>query len=112
MAATLLSINVSMGRTFTYRGKEVKTGIYKEPVSGAVMLRQLNLEGDQQADLKVHGGVDKAVYFYPTEHYPYWQQTLARSDNDMPYGLFGENFSTQGLSMNRIRRFIARLNAA
>ncbi|HEU4685119.1 MAG TPA: MOSC domain-containing protein [Nitrospira sp.] len=73
----------------------VTTGIWKEPVTGRVMLRQLNLDGDEQADLTVHGGLDKAVYVYPSEHYPIWRAELPGID--LPYGSFGENFTTEGL---------------
>lgn len=71
------------------------TGIFKEPVNAPVMLRGLNLDGDRQADLSVHGGVSKAAYAYPAEHYDYWKKELP--DMPLPYGMFGENFSTEGL---------------
>ena len=73
----------------------VSTGIYKEPVAGRVMLRTLNLDGDRQADLSVHGGPEKAVYVYPSEHYAFWKQELP--DMDLPWGIFGENFTTEGM---------------
>lgn len=73
-----ISVNVSLPRTVIYQGKSVTTGIFKKPVGGRVMLRILNLDGDQQADRKVHGGVDMAVYAYPIEHYRYWQTELAQ----------------------------------
>jgi MOSC domain-containing protein YiiM len=79
----------------TWQGKLVTTGIFKEPVKGPVLLRTLNLDGDQQADLTVHGGVDKAVYAYPSEHYAYWRTQLPGVD--LPRGMFGENFTTEGL---------------
>src|SRR6266513_1423233 len=91
----ILSLNVSLPREVTWQGKLVTTGIFKEPVNGPVMLRTLNLEGDQQADLTVHGGVDKAVYAYPSEHYGYWRAELPGVD--LPWGMFGENFTTEGL---------------
>lgn len=78
----------------------VSTGIFKEPVEGRVMLRQLNLDGDRQADLTVHGGRDKAVYVYPSEHYPRWRAELP--DTELPYGMFGENFTTEGLEETTI----------
>lgn len=79
-----------------YQGATINTGIFKTPVSGPVALRTLNLDGDRQADLTVHGGVYKAVYAYPSEHYPFWRKELP--DMDLPWGMFGENFTTEGLS--------------
>lgn len=76
-------------------GEPVSTGIFKEPVAGRVMLRTLNLDGDRQADLSVHGGPDKAVYAYPSEHYAFWKHELPGMD--LPWGMFGENFTTTGL---------------
>ena len=77
------------------RGEEpVSTGIFKEPVAGRVKLRKLNLDGDRQADLSVHGGKEKAVYLYPSEHYEFWRQEFP--EMDMPWGMFGENFTTTG----------------
>ncbi len=73
----------------------VSTGIFKEPVTGRVMLRTLNLDGDRQADLSVHGGPEKAVYVYPSEHYAFWKRELP--DMDLPWGMFGENVTTDGL---------------
>ena len=91
----ILSLNVGLPREVTWQGKLVTTGIFKEPVNGPVMLRTLNLDGDQQADLTVHGGVDKAVYVYPSEHYGYWRAGLPGVD--LSWGMFGENFTTEGL---------------
>jgi MOSC domain-containing protein YiiM len=91
----LISVNVGLPREVTWKGKTVGTGIFKEPVSKRVMVRLLNLDGDGQADLTVHGGLDKAVYVYPFEHYAYWRSELP--DNDLPLGIFGENFTTTGL---------------
>ncbi|MCI0709992.1 MAG: MOSC domain-containing protein [Chloroflexi bacterium] len=92
----LLSVNVSLPKTIDYRGEMVQTAIYKEPVTGPVMLHKLNLDGDKQADLKNHGGTYKAVYCYPHEHYAHWQQELGRTES-FPYGQFGENFTLSGL---------------
>jgi len=78
-----------------YRTQTVNTGIFKQPVSGPVSLRTLNLDGDRQADLAVHGGPFKAVYGYPSEHYEFWRQELPGTQ--MPWGMFGENFTTEGL---------------
>jgi MOSC domain-containing protein YiiM len=91
----LLSLNVGLPRQVRFQGELVTTGIFKEPVQGRVRLRKLNLEGDKQADLKVHGGVDKAVYAYAGEHYDYWRQELP--DMSLPWGVFGENFTTEGM---------------
>jgi MOSC domain-containing protein YiiM len=70
----LLSVNLATERSVPYRGREVRTGIYKEPAGGRVRLRTLGLDGDFQADPSVHGGPDKAVYVYPSEHYPYFRE--------------------------------------
>jgi MOSC domain-containing protein YiiM len=91
----LLSVNVGLPRQVSWKGKPVMTGIFKNPVPGRVQLRSLNLEGDQQADLTVHGGADKAVYAYPVEHYMFWRQELP--DMDLPWGMFGENFTIEGI---------------
>ena len=91
----ILSVNVGLPRQGTWQGKLVTTGIFKEPVKGPVMLRTLNLDGDGQADLTVHGGASKAVYAYPSEHYNYWRTELPGVD--LPWGMFGENFTTEGL---------------
>jgi MOSC domain-containing protein YiiM len=78
-----------------WKGKTVTTGIFKEPVAGQVMVRRLNLDGDRQADLSVHGGPNKAVYAYPVEHYGYWREELPQMA--LPWGIFGENLTTEGL---------------
>jgi len=91
----ILSVNVGLPRKVTWQGKVVTTGIFKEPVNASVMMRTLNLESDQQADLTVHGGVNKAVYAYPSEHYGYWRTELPGVD--LRWGMFGENFTTEGL---------------
>ena len=91
----LLSINVSKPKPIQYGGKTVQTGIFKEPVSGTVMLREKNIDGDGQGDLRVHGGTYKAIYGYPFEHYAYWQQELLR--DDLSYGQFGENLTVEGM---------------
>ena len=90
----VLSLNVGLPREVTWQGKRVTTGIFKEPIQGRVMMRTLNLDGDQQADLTVHGGVSKAVYAYPSEHYNYWRSELPGMD--LSWGMFGENFTTEG----------------
>jgi MOSC domain-containing protein YiiM len=81
-------------------GDPVSTGIFKNPVAGRVMLRTLNLEGDRQADLSVHGGPSKAVYVYPSEHYDYWKRELP--EMKLPWGMFGENFTSAGLFESEI----------
>lgn len=96
----LVSLNVGLPREVLWKGRTVTTGIFKDPVEGSVVLRKLNLEGDRQADLSVHGGPDKAVYAYPSEHYDYWRDVLAGTD--LPWGMFGENFTTAGLIENEI----------
>lgn len=92
----LISLNVARPRLAIYKGATVNTGIFKKPVSGRVALRTLNLDGDRQADLTVHGGPYKAVYAYPSEHYEYWRGELPGTD--LPWGMFGENLTTEGLS--------------
>ncbi len=91
----ILSVNVGLPREVTWQGKIVTTGIFKEPVNAPAMLRSINLDGDRQADLAVHGGVSKAVYAYPSEHYPFWRAEF--SEMNLPFGMFGENFTTEGL---------------
>ncbi len=92
---TLISINIGLPREITHRGQAITTGIFKAPVAGPVWLGRLNLAGDGQADLRVHGGADKAVYVYPFEHYAFWAGELGR--DDFSHGQFGENFTTTGL---------------
>jgi len=96
----IISVNVGLPRLVMRNGEPVSTGIFKEPVAGRVMLRTLNLDGDRQADLSVHGGPSKAVYVYPSEHYAYWKGELP--EKDLPWGMFGENFSTAGLLESEI----------
>ena len=91
----IISVNTALPREVNWQGKTVTTGIFKEPIKGPVMLRTLNLDGDKQADLSVHGGVTKAVYAYPVEHYEFWQRELP--EMKLPYGMFGENFTIEGL---------------
>src|ERR687895_1209500 len=91
----VLSVNVGRPREVSWRGKTVTTAIFKEPVDGPVRIRALNLDGDRQADLRVHGGWDKAVYAYPSEFYELWRSE--RPELDFPWGQFGENLTTAGL---------------
>lgn len=97
----LLSVNVSLPKEVPYRGGTISTGIFKEPVAGRVMLRQLNLDGDKQADPSVHGGVYKAAYAYPFEHYDWWSHELGRTD--LTFGQFGENFTVEGMLEDAVR---------
>ncbi|REJ64675.1 MAG: MOSC domain-containing protein [Planctomycetota bacterium] len=92
----LVSVNCGKPRRVNYQGRLVDTGIFKNPVEGSVMMHELGLDGDGQADLRVHGGLDKAVYAYPYEHYAFWKGELER--DDFTFGQFGENLTTQGLT--------------
>ena len=96
----LLSINVGLPREVTWKGKTVTTGFFKSPVDGPVALRRHNLEGDGQADLKVHGGPMKVVYVYPAQHYDYWRHEL--EDREIAWGAFGENFTVDGMEEKTI----------
>jgi MOSC domain-containing protein YiiM len=91
----LISLNVARPRLTIYKGESINTGIFKKPVCGRIALRTLNLDGDRQADLSVHGGPYKAVYAYPSEHYGFWRQEFPAME--LPWGAFGENFTTEGL---------------
>ena len=91
----LASVNTGLPREVIWHGRSVTTAIFKEPVEGRVALRKLDLDGDRQADLTVHGGENKAVYCYPIAHYDYWKRELP--GRDLPTAIFGENFTTDGL---------------
>ena len=91
----LVSVNAGLPGEVTWHGGNVTTAIYKEPVRDRVALRKLNLDGDRQADLSVHGGEYKAVYCYPFAHYDYWKVELP--GRDLPMAIFGENFTTDGV---------------
>src|SRR2546422_8410495 len=97
----VVSANVSLPKTVEWRGRKVTTAIFKEPVEGRVRIRRTGLVGDRQADLSVHGGPTKAVYAYPSEHYPFWRRELGRAD--LPWGSFGENLTTEGLDERTLR---------
>jgi len=97
----LISVNVGLPREINVGGKIVRTSIWKDPVEGRVRVSTLNLDGDRQSDLTVHGGVDKAVYLYPIEHYSYWAAQLP--EVMLPMGMFGENFSAEGILEDQIR---------
>ncbi|HEY6284223.1 MAG TPA: MOSC domain-containing protein [Ktedonobacteraceae bacterium] len=91
----VISVNVGLPRTLVLNGQTVVTGIFKEPVEGRIAVRRLNLDGDRQADLTVHGGRDKAVYAYPAEHYSFWREQFP--EMELPWGMFGENLTLTGL---------------
>jgi MOSC domain-containing protein YiiM len=91
----IVSVNVGLPRSVLWKGTTVSTGIFKSPVEGVVPVKRLNLRGDEQADLTVHGGPYKAVYGYPSEHYGFWRQQLPQAD--LSWGAFGENLTTDGL---------------
>ena len=96
----LISVNVGLPREVDWRGGPVSTGIFKHPVEGKIPVKRLNLEGDRQADLSVHGGPDKAVYAYPAEHYDYWRNEL--KDPQLGWAAFGENLTTEGLNESAV----------
>jgi MOSC domain-containing protein YiiM len=96
----IVSLNVGLPRDVQWHGQAVTTGIFKSPTAARIRLRKLNLDGDRQADLTVHGGEYKAVYCYPLEHYAYWKEKLP--GRDLPYGVFGENLTTDGMLENDI----------
>lgn len=94
--AQVVSVNIGKARSITVSGRPVRTGIFKSPVDGPVAIKRSYVEGDQVADLRVHGGPYKAVYLYPSEHYDYWKTELSLSE--LPFGAFGENLTTEGLT--------------
>src|SRR5215470_485009 len=91
----VVAISVGKPKEVEWRGRSVLTSIFKTPVSGRVHVTRFNIEGDEQSDLSVHGGAGKAVYAYPAEHYDFWRRELP--DTELPWGAFGENFTTEGL---------------
>ena len=91
----VVSLNVGVPRTVRYMDRDITTGIFKSPVRGPLLLRRLNLDGDHQADLENHGGRNKAVYAYPSEHYEFWRREFP--DMELPWSMFGENLTTEGL---------------
>jgi MOSC domain-containing protein YiiM len=96
----IISVNIGLPKLVLRHNQPVSTGIFKEPVTGRLTLRTLNLDGDRQSDLSVHGGPTKAVYAYPSEHYEYWQQELPGTK--LLWGMFGENFTTEGLFEDKL----------
>lgn len=91
----VISVNVGLPRAVTWEGQTVMTGIFKEPVEGRVTVGRLNIEGDRQADLTVHGGPEKAIYAYPAEYYQFWREQFP--EINLPWGMFGENLTVEGL---------------
>src|SRR5258708_37018212 len=92
----ILSVNVGTVREFEYGGRPAKSAIWKSPVGGRIAARGVNLEGDDQADRKAHGGPDKSVYAYAMEDMQWWKEKLGRS---LQYGEFGENLPTEGVAV-------------
>ena len=97
----LVSVNAGRPRTVDWRGRRVRSAIWKTPVAGPVRVTRLGLEGDKQSDLRVHGGPSKAVYAYPSEHYAHWARELPGTV--LPWGAFGENLTTEGLLERDVR---------
>jgi len=96
----VVSVNVGLPKQISYGMRQVVTSIFKEPIEGRVKVTTLNLDGDAQADLSVHGGLDKAIYSYSEEHYKYWKEVYPTIV--MPFGMFGENLTTQGLNEDTV----------
>ena len=96
----VLSVNAGLPREVEWRAKVVLTSIFKAPVPGRVRVTRLNIPGDRQSDLSVHGGADKAIYAYPSEHYAFWRNELPGTD--FSWGAFGENLTTEGLLEDRV----------
>ena len=98
---TLLSLNTGRPREIRVNGQTVRTSIWKSPREGRLHVAALNIDGDEQSDLTVHGGTYKAVYCYPSEHYAWWREQLP--EMDLPWGVFGENLTTEGLLETEVR---------
>lgn len=101
MTGKVVSLNIGVPRLVSYRGMSFQTGIFKVPSDQALTLKKLNFAGDGQADLSAHGGIDKAVYCYPVEHYDFWRREIGR--DTLPMGQFGENVTTEGLLESELR---------
>jgi len=97
----VVSVNVGRPRRVEYLGRQVRTAIWKSPVAGPVRVTRLSLEGDKQSDLRFHGGFEKAVYAYPSEHYAHWRRELEGAE--LPWGAFGENLTTEGIADSDVR---------
>ena len=94
------SIQIGKAKDVFYMGQDIRTGIYKKQTDGPVRVTKLKLEGDEQADLRVHGGVDKAVYAYPLEHYEWWK--TEKPEKEFGPGMFGENLTVTGMEESRV----------
>ena len=94
----VISVNLGLPREIFHEGRVIRTGIFKEPTNGRVRVGALNLAGDEQADLTVHGGPNKAIYVYPSEHYEFWRKELPQAK--LTWGMFGENLTSEGLLEN------------
>ncbi len=101
MTGRLVAVSIGRPREVEWQGEKVLTSIFKTPVAGRVWVGRLNIEGDEQSDLEVHGGEDKAVYAYPAEHYAFWREQLPGVP--LPWGVFGENLTTEGLLEGGVR---------
>jgi MOSC domain-containing protein YiiM len=99
-AMRVVSVNVSLPKLVEFRGRAITTSIFKEPVAGRILVRRLSLEGDWQADLRSHGGLNKAAYAYPLEHSAWWSHELGRGD--LRPGQFGENLTVEGLTEDTV----------
>jgi MOSC domain-containing protein YiiM len=99
-AGRVVSVNVGTPKQVAVKYGSVLTSIFKSPVEGRVAVRRHNIDGDRQSDLTVHGGPSKAVYCYPVEHYRYWKEQLP--DMDLPFGAFGENLTTEGITEDTV----------
>jgi MOSC domain-containing protein YiiM len=97
----VVSLSVGLPQEVEWHGQTVRTSIFKTPTDRRLRVTTLDFEGDEQSDLSVHGGVDKAVYAYPSEHYAYWREELP--DMDLPWGFFGENLTIEGLLEENVR---------
>ncbi len=97
----VLSVNVGRPREVPWQGGTARTSVFKAPVEGRALVRALNIDGDEQSDLSVHGGREKAVYAYPSEHYPRWKAELPGTA--LPFGVFGENLTMEGLLEEDVR---------
>jgi MOSC domain-containing protein YiiM len=102
LAGRVLSVNVARASAVSISGRRVLTAIGKRPVEGRRRVLPLGLEGDEQADLRIHGGTGKAVYAYPSEHFPFWQTVRAQAgialwDEPLPPGSLGENLTVAGV---------------
>ncbi len=106
MQGRLINVNTGVARAVDIHGRRVMTAIYKRAVEGTVVVAPLGLQGDEQADPTVHGGLSKALYAYPSEHYPFWQTVRAQArvglwDETLPPGAMGENLTIAGLLENQ-----------